>query len=70
MTGLYVTHKADDHDKWLKHKKNFNAKRKQNSTKDCATGQNTSNLGRLQLDDNLKSALVTGGLIPSMDSQI
>jgi hypothetical protein len=66
MTGLYVTHKAEDHDKWLENKKNFNAKRKQNSAKDSATGQNTSNLGRLQLDDNLKSALVTGGLLDSL----
>jgi hypothetical protein len=63
MTGLYVTHKAEDHDKWLENIKNFNAKRKQNNTKNSATGQNTSNIGRLQLDDNLKSALVTGGLL-------
>ena len=26
MTGLYVTQKAEDHDKWLENKKNTNAK--------------------------------------------
>lgn len=66
MTGLYVTHKAEDHNMWLENKKIFNAKRKQNSTKDSATGQDTSDFGRLKLDDNLKSALVTGGFLDSL----
>ena len=66
MTGLYVTHKPEGHDKWLEDKNNFNAKRKQNSTKNRAAGQNTSDSGRLKLDDNLKSALVTGGLLDSL----
>ena len=65
MTGLYVTHKAEDHEKWLENKKNFNAKKKQNTAKNSATGQNTA-LGRLNLDDNLKTALVTGGLLDSL----
>jgi hypothetical protein len=57
MTGLYVTHKAEDHDDWLANKKKNNQR---NKKKNADNQTQVSEFGKLQLDPALQAALVTG----------
>ena len=62
-SGLYVSHKAEDHDAWLKQKNEQLAKRRQakDSEKESDEGNqpedNRSN--KLVISDSLKAALMT-----------
>jgi hypothetical protein len=71
VTGLYVTHKPEDHDSWLEQKKQNNSRRRQNRSKpdaSIADKKQGAQAGgeRLKLDENLKAALVSGQLLSSI----
>jgi hypothetical protein len=67
LTGLYVTHKPEDHSSWLEQKKQSGARRRQNRTKsDNTTTTSVTDGGKLKLDENLKTALVTGQFLNSL----
>ena len=57
--GLYVTHKAVDHDKWKKKRDAWRARKPDNKNKDAEERPSSENNKKLVLSNNLKAALLT-----------
>ena len=59
--GLYVTHKPEDHDEWIKNRNKFKKNRKDEDKKEVQQNENseTSNTKALALSNYLKAALLT-----------
>jgi len=82
MTGLYVTHKPEDHDEWVANKKKpFSQRRAKATGSSVSTSDSTvitsnrqsdKDTSKLQLDPSLQSALVTGAFLDSLvdDEQV
>ena len=72
LTGLYVTHKAEDHDVCVANKSSFNSSKRNKNKSASSDGNGIGNQGssqqgqQLQLDPHLKSALCTGSMVDSL----